>query len=141
MSQFKKHVFICTSGPYCWFDGDTETLLRNLKRRVAEAGLKDEVRINRSGCLNHCGHGPVAVVYPDATWYGNVQVDDADEIFEAHLCADRVVERLCLDLPPGNNKQTGGYPAAVQELKQLEKELDARRIAARYALINQDDPE
>ena len=139
MSQFKKHLFICTSGPYCWYDGDTETLLRALKRRVAGAGLKDDIRINRSGCLNHCGHGPVAVVYPDATWYGNVQVDDVDEIFESHLCGDHVVQRLLLDLPPGNNKQTDGYPDAVQKLKQLEKELDAKRVAARENLLKQDD--
>lgn len=131
MSQFKKHVFVCTYGPYCWFDGDTEAILKRLKRRVAEAGLKDEIRINRSGCLNHCGHGPVAVVYPDAVWYGGVQPDDADELFDRHICGGEPVDRLQLDLPPGNNKQTEQYPASVHDVKGLEKELDERREAAR----------
>lgn len=131
MSQFKKHVFICTYGPYCWYDGDTEALLKRLKRRVAEAGLKDEVRINRSGCLNQCGHGPMAVVYPDDVWYCSVQPEDADAIFEEHILHDRPVERLRFALPAGNNKQTDAYPDAVQTVKQVEKDLDKRREAAR----------
>ena len=131
MSQFKKHVFICTYGPYCWYDGDPEGLLKNLKRRVAAAGLKDDVRINRAGCLNQCGHGPMMVVYPDDVWYSGVQADDADEIFESHILGDEPVERLRFALPAGNNKETGGYPDAVQAVKQVEKSLDAQREAAR----------
>lgn len=131
MSQFKKHVFICTYGPYCWYDGDTEALLKRLKRRVAEAGLKDEVRINRSGCLNQCGHGPMVVVYPDDVWYADVQPQDADQLFDEHILNDQPVERLRFALPPGNNKVTDSYPDAVQSVKQVEKDLDVQREAAR----------
>ena len=131
MGQFRKHVFVCTYGPYCCFDGDTEGLLKRLKQRVAEAGLRDEVRINRAGCLNQCGHGPNVVVYPDDVWYCGVQIEDADELFEEHLLNDRPVQRLLFPLPPGNNKDTGGYPAAVTEYKQIEKQLDRLRAAER----------
>ena len=131
MGQFRKHVFVCTYGPYCCFDGDTEGLLKRLKQRVAEAGLRDEVRINRAGCLNQCGHGPNVVVYPDDVWYCGVQIEDADELFEEHLLNDRSVQRLLFPLPPGNNKDTGGYPAAVTEYKQIEKQLDRLRAAER----------
>ena len=131
MGQFRKHVFVCTYGPYCCFDGDTEGLLKRLKQRVAEAGLRDEVRINRAGCLNQCGHGPNVVVYPDDVWYCGVQIEDADELFEEHLLNDRPVQRLLFPLPPGNNKDTGGYPAAVTEYKQIEKQLDSLRAAER----------
>ena len=129
MGQFRKHVFVCTYGPYCCFDGDTEGLLKRLKQRVAEAGLRDEVRINRAGCLNQCGHGPNVVVYPDDVWYCGVQIEDADELFDEHLLNDRPVQRLLFPLPPGNNKDTGGYPAAVTEYKQIEKQLDRLRAA------------
>lgn len=131
MGQFRKHVFVCTYGPYCVFDGDTEGLLKRLKHLVAEAGLRDEVRINRAGCLNQCGHGPNVVVYPDDVWYSGVQFQDADELFEEHLLNDRPVQRLLFPLPPGNNKDTSGYPAAVTEYKQIEKRLDALRAAER----------
>lgn len=127
MGQFRKHVFICTYGPYCGFDGDTEGLLNRLKQRVAEAGLQDAVRINRSGCLNQCGHGPNVVVYPDDVWYCGVQAQDADELFEQHLVEDRPVARLLSTLPPGNNKDIGRYPAAVQMFKKTDKRLDALR--------------
>ena len=135
MSQYEKHVFVCTYGPYCWYDGDSDSLFGRLKRRVADAGLRDTVRINRSGCLNHCGHGPVIVVYPEGVWYGGVQLDDVDEIFEQHLCLDQPVERLRLNLPPGNNKQTKHYPAPVHGMKQIEKELDDQRQSARQSLL------
>jgi (2Fe-2S) ferredoxin len=135
MSQYEKHVFVCTYGPYCWFDGDTDTLFSRLKRRVADAGLRDTIRINRSGCLNHCGHGPVIVVYPEGVWYGTVQPDDIDEIFEQHLCRNLPVERLRLTLPPGNNKQTTDYPPQVHGIKRVEKELDDQRQAARQAVL------
>ena len=131
MSQFRKHVFICTYGPYCGFDGDTEGLLKRLKQRVAEAGLRDEVRINRAGCLNQCGHGPNVVVYPDDVWYSGVQIEDADELFDEHLLHDRPVQRLLFPLPPGNNKDTSGYPSEVTEYKQIEKHLDSVRAAER----------
>jgi (2Fe-2S) ferredoxin len=144
VGQYRKHVFICTYGPYCGFDGDTEGLLKRLKQRVAEAGLRDEVRINRAGCLNQCGHGPNVVVYPDDVWYCGVQAGDADEIFEEHLLAGRPVERLRYALPPGNNKDTARYPAAVEAYKAIEKQLDQQRAAERRrikaGLAAPDDP-
>jgi (2Fe-2S) ferredoxin len=27
------------------------------------------VRVNKAGCLDRCAAGPVAVVYPEGTWY------------------------------------------------------------------------
>ena len=134
MSQYEKHVFVCTYGPYCWFDGDTDGLFSRLKRRVVEAGLRDTIRINRSGCLNHCGHGPVIVVYPEGVWYGGVQPEDIDEIFDRHLCHDQPVERLRLKLPPGNNKQTKHYPPPVHGIKRVEKSLDEQRQTAYEAV-------
>lgn len=129
MAHYQKHVFICTNGPYCPFDGDTEGLLKRLKQRVAEAGLGPQVRINRAGCLNQCGHGPNVVVYPEAVWYCGVQAADADAIFEQHIVGGRPVERLLSPLAPGDNKHTDAYPAEVKQFKQIDKRLDAERLA------------
>jgi (2Fe-2S) ferredoxin len=141
--MYQKHVFICTYGPYCWFDadqGDTDAYLAYLKKKVAEAGLRDTIRINRSGCLNQCGHGPVVVVYPEGVWYGGVTFGDLDEIFQEHLLGDRPVERLRLILPPGNNKRTDHYLPDPKIYKEAEKALDGQRAAARADILRAQDP-
>jgi (2Fe-2S) ferredoxin len=52
------------------------------------------VRVNKSGCLDRCAAGPVAVVYPEGVWYSFVDAQDIDEIVESHLKNGKVVERL-----------------------------------------------
>lgn len=106
MGQFEKHVFICTSGKWCpTKDGDGLGVHGYLKKRVAESGLGERVRINHSGCLDQCGHGPMIVVYPENIWYWGVTLDDAREIFEEHLLGGRPVERLIYHpAKPGKNK-------------------------------------
>ncbi len=110
MPAFERHVFVCCNTrvegaprPSCNRDG-SGTLHAELKRRVLAAGLGGRVRINKSGCLDQCEHGPTVVVYPEAVWYGNVQPGDAAEIVDEHLIAGRPVERLriadeCLNTP------------------------------------------
>ena len=57
------------------------------------------MRVNKAGCLDRCAGGPVAVVYPEATWYTYVDRADIEEIVESHLKNGQVVERLLV--PPG----------------------------------------
>src|ERR1039458_2250887 len=79
--------------PACTTDGksDLHTRLQQLSK---EAGLGGRVRINKSGCLDQCEHGPTVVVYPEAVWYGNVRPEDAAAIVTEHLIGGRPVERL-----------------------------------------------
>lgn len=65
-----------------------------MSQLAKDAGLAGRVRINKSGCLDQCEHGPMVVVYPEAVWYGNVQPGDADAIVAEHLVGGRPVERL-----------------------------------------------
>lgn len=51
-------------------------------------------RVNRAGCMDRCGEGPVCVVYPEAVWYTFVDEADIDEILESHLRDGKIVERL-----------------------------------------------
>ncbi len=53
-----------------------------------------EIRVNKAGCLDRCELGPVAVVYPDETWYTYIDESDLDEIIESHLKNGQPVERL-----------------------------------------------
>jgi (2Fe-2S) ferredoxin len=100
LPAFEHHVFVCQNvrpegapRPSCTSDGKSE-LLAELQQRTKAAGLSGRVRINKSGCLDQCEHGPTVVVYPEAVWYGKVQAADAAEIVEEHLIGGRPVERL-----------------------------------------------
>ena len=100
MPAFERHVFVCTNTrpegaprTSCSPDGKTE-LLAQLQQAAKAAGLGARVRVNKSGCLDQCEHGPTVVVYPEGVWYGNVQPGDAAEIVQEHLVDGRPVERL-----------------------------------------------
>ena len=104
MSYYKHHVFFCLNqrgqGEACCADHDAQAGYDHCKSRVKALGLAGPggVRVNKAGCLDRCAGGPVAVVYPEETWYTYVDRDDIDEIVETHLRQGRVVERLLL--PP-----------------------------------------
>lgn len=106
MSIYKKHVFICTSGKTCPLEG-AEAVLDQFRQNIFERGLKKEIRINKSGCLDQCGNGPVAVVYPDGTWYAHLKPEDANEIIEEHLLGGKPVDRCLYD---GSGKKTSKAP-------------------------------
>ena len=103
MPRFERHVFVCHNvrppeapRPSCTRDGKSELHAR-LQQLSKDAGLAGRVRINKSGCLDQCEHGPMVVVYPDAVWYGNVRPEDAEAIVAEHLVGGRPVERLRVD--------------------------------------------
>ncbi len=99
-SFYKHHVFFCLNqrpnGEACCQDKGAEAAFDHMKARVKKLGLSGEgkVRINRSGCLDRCGEGPIMVIYPQAAWYTFVDNDDIDEIIESHLLNNQVVKRL-----------------------------------------------
>jgi len=102
LASFKHHVFVCHNTrpvgaprPSCTADGNSK-LHAQLQQLCKAAGLGATVRINKSGCLDQCEHGPTVVVYPEAVWYGNVGEGDAAVIVEEHLVGGRPVERLRL---------------------------------------------
>ena len=101
---YKHHIFFCLNerkpgedscalvGAQAGFD--------HCKSRIKSAGLAGPggIRVNKAGCLDRCAGGPVAVVYPDETWYTFVDKSDIDEIVDSHLVGGKPVERLLL--PP-----------------------------------------
>jgi (2Fe-2S) ferredoxin len=106
-SYFQRHIFFCLNqrdnGEACCASHDAQAAFDHCKQQVRAAGLAGagQVRVNKAGCLDRCAGGPVAVVYPDATWYTFVDRSDIDEIVESHLKNGVVVERLVLPADVG----------------------------------------
>ena len=103
---YRCHVFVCLNerepdNPKgsCKHRG-ADAVFAAFKEGASKAGLTDDVRINRAGCMEHCEFGPTVVVYPEAVWYHVPTPDDAKEILQEHVIGGRVVERLLIDNIP-----------------------------------------
>jgi len=102
-SPYDVHAFVCLGGKTCPGQG-SEAVWAALKARIGEMGLKDRVRVNKSGCLSQCGHGPMICVYPEGAWYAGVGPDDVEPI-AAHLAGGAAhAARLYAPAGPGANK-------------------------------------
>ncbi len=99
-SYYQRHIFFCLNerknGEDCCAHQHAQEGFERCKSQVKAAGHSGpgKVRVNKSGCLDRCAAGPVAVVYPEAVWYTYVDAHDIDEIVESHLLQGKVVERL-----------------------------------------------
>lgn len=97
---YARHIFFClnerANGENCCAQQGAQEAFDRCKKQIKAAGLSGpgQVRVNKAGCLDRCSAGPVAVVYPEGTWYSYVDAADIDEIVESHLKNGQVVERL-----------------------------------------------
>jgi (2Fe-2S) ferredoxin len=102
MSYYKHHVFFClnerSNGEASCAHQGAQAAFDHCKSRVKTEKLAGPggVRVNKAGCLDRCAGGPVAVVYPEETWYTFVDAHDIDEIVDSHLKKGQVVQRLLL---------------------------------------------
>ncbi len=107
MSYYRLHIFFCLNqrpnGEACCAQHVAQAAFDHCKSRIKAEHLSGPggVRVNKAGCLDRCAGGPVAVVYPDATWYTFVDESDIDEIIDSHLKQGQVVERLLLPADVG----------------------------------------
>lgn len=103
-APYERQLFVCTYGAWCKIDGADE-IRAALKGAVHDAGLGSEIRVTKSGCFGQCGHGPMAVMWPDNVWYCKLTPADVPEIVEEHVKNGRSVERLRYHAAkPGSNK-------------------------------------
>ena len=103
MGQYKHHVFVCTSGKTCSWQGGPE-VHQAMKRAAHDAGLRGAVRINQAGCMNQCGHGPMVVVYPQDVWYGKVDEEGGARIVREQKEDAPLVARDRPEPPPPHRR-------------------------------------
>jgi NADP-reducing hydrogenase subunit HndC len=73
---------------------DSRLLRQNMQEEIVKRGLDKEVKVIETGCFGFCNMGPIMVIYPEGTFYCQVQPSDAAQIAEEHLVKGRPVERL-----------------------------------------------
>lgn len=90
--MYRSHVLVC-GGTGCTSSG-SQQIMETLKDEIKKAGLEQEVSVVQTGCHGLCALGPIMIVYPDASFYSMVKVEDIPEIVQEHLLKGRVVTRL-----------------------------------------------
>lgn len=115
-----RHIFVCVdqTKPKCAPREQTIEVWAYLKRRLRELGLEGKVTADtgapcvhrsRVDCLRICAEGPIAVVYPEGTWYRGVDVQVMERILQEHLVGGRPVTSHVITTDPLGGS---GAPAA-----------------------------
>lgn len=99
---YDRHIFLCI-GPDCCTPEEGAAAWARLKSGVAELNKRDRsshIARTKVGCLRICRMGPTAVVYPEGTWYGGLDVQGLERVLREDLGEGRRVDELVIGENP-----------------------------------------
>lgn len=104
IGKLTRHLFICL-GPDCVAPDVGQQTWEYIKKRMKQLNIAGEdgpCFRTKCDCLRICIDGPIAVVYPEGTWYRNVTPENAERIIQQHIIGGSIVEELCFARNPLN---------------------------------------
>jgi NADH-quinone oxidoreductase subunit F len=89
---YKAHLMVC-GGQGC-ISSKCGEVVDAFRQALVKYNFEDHVKIVLTGCMGPCDMGPVAIVFPDATFYRKLKPKDAEAIVLEHIINGQPVTRL-----------------------------------------------